>query len=308
VRYLFIANPIAGKGRTKKILPKIESFLIKNKVDYKLLVTNSADDIKFFAENYGENFDRIVVIGGDGTIHNLINAYATKSKIVGVLPTGSGNDFAYTLGLKKSLYDDLKTLINEETHTLDIGYTVISNFDGSTSSKFFVNSLGIGFDAEVAHVASKTKYIKGIILYLISVFRVLVNYNYRRINLKSQELSHEDEFLMISIGNGKTAGGGFKLTPFAEPNDGLLDVCVVKKVSKMKLLQILPLAIIGKHVKRNEVMYFQTKNLEITSEKPLYIHADGEILSTNMKSIKIHVLKQYARFLTDGLAYVNEKT
>lgn len=308
MKYLFIANPIAGKGRTKKLLKKIESYLIANKVNYKLLETKAPDDIKKFAEEYANQFDRIVVIGGDGTIHGLINTEIIKNKTIGILPTGSGNDFAATLGLNKNLILDLHTIINEKTHVLDIGYAIINNFDGSTYTKLFANSLGIGFDAEVAYKASKTKYIKGLFLYLLTVFRVLFKYKYRTIKLKCDQFLLNEPLFMISIGNGKTAGGGFKLTPFAKPYDGLLDVCIVKKVSKLKVLQILPLAILGKHIKRKEVKYLQTKSLEITTDKPLYVHADGEILSNNMKSIQIYTLEHYANFLTDGIAYVNEKT
>lgn len=111
---------------------------------------------------------------------------------------------------------------------------------------------------------------------------------------------------MISIGNGKTAGGGFRLTPLANPVDGLIDVCIVKKISKLKVLRILPFAIFGKHINDKSVVYFQTKELFVTSNEPVYIHADGEIKTNQMKSIRILLLNRYAKFITDGVAYVDE--
>jgi len=113
---------------------------------------------------------------------------------------------------------------------------------------------------------------------------------------------------MISIGNGKTAGGGFKLTPLANPTDGELDVCIVKKISKFKVLQILPLAIFGKHITNPAVVYTKTNEINISSDSPIFVHADGEIRSSNMKSIKIVLFKKHAKFLRDGISYVNEKT
>jgi len=308
MRYLFIANPVAGKGKTHKLLTKIENFLSEHHIDYKLILTTKPGDINNIVQNLDENFEKIVVIGGDGTLHELINAQNINLKTLGVIPTGSGNDFALTLGLKKSLTKDLKTILERKTLSLDIGYAELTEFSGKKFSFLFANSLGIGFDAEVAASVKKIKFIRGLILYLIGVFITLIRYKYRNITIKTDSVELTEPLFMISIGNGKTAGGGFKLTPLANPIDGLLDICLVKKISKFKVLRILPLAIFGKHITNSSVLYFKTKNLEIESDKPIYIHADGEIKSDQVKSIKITLLKNYANFISNGVAYVNEKT
>jgi YegS/Rv2252/BmrU family lipid kinase len=308
MRYLFIANPVAGKGKTHKLLTKIENFLSEHHIDYKLILTTKPGDINNIVQNLDENFEKIIVIGGDGTLHELINAENINLKTLGVIPTGSGNDFALTLGLKKSLTEDLKTILERKTLSLDIGYAELTEFSGKKFSFLFANSLGIGFDAEVAASVKKIKFIRGLILYLIGVFITLIRYKYRNITIKTDSIELTEPLFMISIGNGKTAGGGFKLTPLANPIDGLLDICLVKKISKFKVLRILPLAIFGKHITNSSVLYFKTKNLEIESDKPIYIHADGEIKSDQVKSIKITLLKNYANFISNGVAYANEKT
>ncbi len=308
MKYLFIANPVAGKGRTKKLLKDIRKYLDSSRIQYKLIETTAPGELLNLINLIQNEYNRIVVIGGDGTIHELINSEVKPEKIYGILPTGSGNDFAFTLGLNKNLMVDLQTIIGKKTAKIDIGYAELEEFSGRKFNFLFANSLGIGFDAEVASYAKRMKILRGLLLYLINVFRVLIVYKYRNLEIKSESLKIKQPIFMVSIGNGKTAGGGFKLTPLAIPNDNLFDICLVKKISKLKVLQILPLAIIGKHIYDSDVIYFKTQELEINSDKPIYVHADGEIKSEQMKSIRIRLLKNYANFISDGVAYVNEKT
>lgn len=308
MRYLFIANPSAGKGKTKKLLSSIDNYLVKKKIDYQIIVTSKPGDVINIAKESEKDFDRIIVIGGDGTIHELLNANVITEKTLGVLPTGSGNDFALTLGLKKNIYDDLDTLLSEKTLDLDIGYCEVTEFSGKKNSFLFANSLGIGFDAEVAYSVKSIKFFRGLVLYLLGVFKTLIKYNFRKVEIVLDGKKLNEVIFMISIGNGKTAGGGFKLTPLANPIDGMLDVCIVKKLSKLKVLYLLPLAIFGKHLGNKSVMYLKAKELNITSNQPIYLHADGEIRSNDLKSAKIILLSRYAKFITNGVSYhVDEK-
>lgn len=308
MKYLFIANPIAGRGRTKNLLSEIKEYLINKNIDYKLIETSKSGDIELIVNKEKSNFDRIIVIGGDGTIHELINSKIIIDKVLGVLPTGSGNDFAFTLGLKKNLKYDLETVLDNKTIMLDVGYAEVTEFSGNHFSFLFANSLGIGFDAEVAASVKKIKFLRGLLLYLIGVFKTLMHYNYRFLNIDTKEAKLNEKIFMISIGNGKTAGGGFKLTPLANPIDGKFDVCVVKKISKFKVLRILPLAVFGKHISNKSVVYFKTNEIKVTSDKPIYVHADGEIKTNQMKSINVVLFSRYAQFISDGVSYVNEET
>jgi YegS/Rv2252/BmrU family lipid kinase len=306
MNYLFIANPIAGKGKTKKLLKSIKDYLNKHKVNYEFIETTGPNCVNVILQEKRQFFDRIIVIGGDGTIHELINSEEIFNKTLGVLPTGSGNDFALTLGLKKNLRRNLEIILDEKNLDIDIGYAELTEFSGKKSSFLFANSLGIGFDAEVAAYAKNINFIRGLILYLLSVFAILVKYKYRTLTIETNSFKISEPLFMISIGNGQTAGGGFKLTPLANPADGLFDICVVKKISRLKVLRILPLAIFGKHIFNKSVIYTKAKEIFISSDKPIYVHADGEIRSSEMKSIKIVLLNKQAKFLRDGISYVNE--
>lgn len=307
MKYLFIANPVAGKGKTKKVLPNIKYILNSKNIEHLIVETKAPGDTEKIISQFENDFDRIIIVGGDGTLHELLNSNKIDGKTFGVIPTGSGNDFAMTLGLKKKIEIDIETILLGKTLALDIGYVEIEEFSGKRFTKIFGNSLGIGFDAEVANEARKIKIIRGIFLYLLSVFKVLLFYKPRKIEIKSTHLNIKGEIFMISVGNGKTAGGGFRLTPYGNPIDGKLDICVVHKISKFKVFRILPLAIFGKHVTNKSVSYIQENQFEIISYAPVYVHADGEILTDNLKRAKVVVLNNKARFLTNGVSYVNEK-
>lgn len=307
MKYLFIANPVAGKGKTKKVLSNIKYVLDSKNIEHLIVETKAPGDIEKIISQFENDFDRIIIVGGDGTLNELLNSNKIDGKTFGVIPTGSGNDFAMTLGLKKKIEIDIETILLGKTLALDIGYVEIEEFSGKRFTKIFGNSLGIGFDAEVANEARKIKIIRGIFLYLLSVFKVLLFYKPRKIEIKSTHLNIKGEIFMISVGNGKTAGGGFRLTPYGNPVDGKLDICVVHKISKFKVFRILPLAIFGKHVTNKSVSYVQENQFEIISYAPVYVHADGEILTDNLKRAKVVVLNNKARFLTNGVSYVNEK-
>lgn len=307
MKYLFIANPVAGKGKTKKVLPNIKYVLDSKNIEHLIVETKAPGDTEKIISQFENDFDRIIIVGGDGTLNELLNSNKIDGKTFGVIPTGSGNDFAMTLGLKKKIEIDIETILLGKTLALDIGYVEIEEFSGKRFTKIFGNSLGIGFDAEVANEARKIKIIRGIFLYLLSVFKVLLFYKPRKIEIKSTHLNIKGEIFMISVGNGKTAGGGFRLTPYGNPIDGKLDICVVHKISKFKVFRILPLAIFGKHVTNKSVSYVQENQFEIISYAPVYVHADGEILTDNLKRAKVVVLNNKARFLTNGVSYVNEK-
>ncbi len=297
-KYLFIANPTAGRGKTQELINSFNHLIKKYKVDHKIILTEGRDHVKEILKEHHKNYDRFIAIGGDGTVHEFMNYDKINELVCGVLPTGSGNDFAYTLGMNKNPVNDLETLVNKEKiQSLDLGKVGIKNHDGSEGNFTFINSLGIGFDAAVAAGAQKIKYISGLPLYLLSVFENLISYKSTNFNIEADDFSYNNRCFMVAIGNGKTAGGGFKLTPLASPNDGLIDICIVKDINKFSVLNILPKAIIGKHIKDKRVIYLKSTILNLTVESPLYVHADGEILTSNLKSISVGIVPNSVKFL-----------
>lgn len=161
-----------------------------------------------------------------------------------------------------------------------------------------MNSLGIGFDAYVAHLHQNSRIFTGLISYIFSVLRALVKYESININFRFEEQSISGNKLLIAIGNGKTTGGGFHLTKNALVDDGLLDVCIIDFVSRRRLLTKLPLAVKNRIDEVPEVLTTRIKSGKLSLMQPYFVHADGELVSEKITDLEISVLKNKLNFIT----------
>jgi diacylglycerol kinase family enzyme len=156
----------------------------------------------------------------------------------------------------------------------------------------FFNGVGAGFDAEVAVRTREFKHLKGTLLYLAAVFKTLGRYSSPEYEVTVDGESRIARNLLMAIGNGTCAGGGFYLTPEARVDDGLLDLCIVRHLSIPRLLSVMPLAMRGKHGKAKEVTFLRGKRIGIRSSSPFYVHADGEIVGRGTHDLAVELSDQ----------------
>ncbi|MCK5050337.1 MAG: hypothetical protein KAS53_01265, partial [Candidatus Cloacimonetes bacterium] len=183
-------------------------------------------------------------------------------------PEGGGNDFAMNFNLSSNIDKAVDILQKFNTRKIDIG---------KIENRYFVNALGIGFDAKAARISNKIKYLNGLPRYLLAVIRAVVTLKPFEAEVKLDNYAYNSPFLLIAIGNGKYTGGGFLLTPEAKIDDGFLDVCFIGKISRGRLLSLLPSAIKGKHLKEPEVDLKQSRTIEVVTKTPLPFYTDGEL-------------------------------
>ncbi|MBI9072124.1 MAG: diacylglycerol kinase family lipid kinase [Melioribacteraceae bacterium] len=300
---LFIVNPVSGKGKTAKMLPILKEKINEHKKEIEIIVTEYPLHAVEIARANSHDFVSIVAVGGDGTLNEVLNGIDLISNVnFGVLPSGSGNDFAHNFKLSDNFLTNFDLILdsNHKITKIDIGsvgYTTSS--DSRVHSKKFINSLGIGFDALVAHYNQNNKTLKGLASYITAIIKALKNSRPIKLTVDNNIIKKEYNVLFASVGNGKTAGGGLYLTPDAELNDGLLDITYVDAISKPKLLRSLPLAIINK-IKKLDVVEFDTfLSTEIELEFPYFVHVDGEVIAANVKSIKIDCLKHALKIISN---------
>jgi diacylglycerol kinase family enzyme len=155
--------------------------------------------------------------------------------------------------------------------------------------EYFVNGLGIGFGAEVARNILEFKRLRGFALYLASVYRTFFTFQAPRLEVSAAEHTETGPLLMTEISIGKTAGGGFKLTPDADACDGLLDVCVIRDIGVVTFLRYLPRVLSGTHVSLPPVTVFQTESLTVAAEKASVVHLDGEVRQPEATSISVKI-------------------
>ncbi len=214
---------------------------------------------------------------------------------MGVIPSGSGNDFVKMVNAGKEFSGVLDRLLQGQTRRIDVG-TVECSGNGTPGSiaepkRYFVNGVGIGFDAAVAARTREIKYLRGTFLYLVAVFQMLGKYRAPLFHISSDgRPSEASRHLLIAIGNGTCAGGGFYLTPRAKVDDGELDVCLIDDVSIGTILHLMPKAMRGKHLQAKQVKYFASKELSLTADGSFYVHADGEIVGRNVTATRIKLL------------------
>jgi len=302
-KYAFIINPVAGKVKKINVSEIILTESKKFDISSKLFFTEHRGHAIEIAKKLTSNseFDFIIAVGGDGTVNEVVNGFELNSdKIFGLLPYGSGNDVGRYLFNNR---DYFQTLFDPNKHFLtefDIGFCEIKNIDETISQRKFINAVGIGFDAYVAYLNQTGKKLTGVISYVAAVFQALKSLTSLDVELYFNSEVKKGNFLLITIGNGKTSGGGFFLNPDAKPTDGILDITTVDSANRLKIIYNLPYALIDKLKKVDLAKFYTTNEVRLLLKNPYYVHLDGEVLSKNAIDLKIN-LKQ------DKLLVITEK-
>jgi diacylglycerol kinase (ATP) len=241
-----------------------------------------------------DGYDLVIAIGGDGTIHEIINglmqAPASQRPILGIVPVGSGNDFAHANGVPSQADHALVRALKGEPSWVDLGLLT----DENGRQEYFNNTLGIGFDAVVTIRTHKLPILRGFLMYLTAVLQtIILNHNPALMKIEIDGQKREEEALMFTLCNGPREGGGFVIAPQASMNDGLFDYCLVKKCGRLTMLRLLPEFLKGSHARFPQVLMGQGKSLSIQADQPMYIHADGEIYTSfgsNLRSLRIELI------------------
>lgn len=297
-----LVNPAARGGRNQALRPALDDHLAEAGIEAEVWETAGPGDAERMARCLGDDGVLVIVAGGDGTVHEVVNGLVGTGGTLAVLPVGTGNDYAHALGMADDLAEAARQVATAEVRAADVGRVRWTDARGGAHERLFANGLGIGFDARVAALAAETKWLGGQAAYLAAVFRTL--WAWRRPALRARvrsavpagapeeapALDVDGSLFLCEIGNGHSAGGGFLLTPDATPFDGLLDVCHVRHVATGRALKLLPTTFSGGHVTAPEVTMARVAGLALAVEPAAGVHADGEILTADAVSLDVEVL------------------
>jgi diacylglycerol kinase (ATP) len=293
-KYHFILNPVAGRGKSYRAIKKIRSMLREFIIDHKISITDAPCHATELAKESLMSEDVVVAVGGDGTINEVMNGLVNSKKAFGILPLGSGNDFAKATNIPCNMHEAIKVILNNKRKLIDIGKVSTSNdFKNNlkqTTQRYFINGIGIGFDASVAYQSSKIKMLRGLPLYIASIVKALLTYRISNYLLKLDDREFNNRFFLISVGNGQYAGGGFYLTPDAKLDDSKFDVCYVDKVNLLEIIKIFPSVLKGLHGKYKKVHFTQAKRISVNSLDRFFVHADGEIVGKDINNVDIAII------------------
>jgi len=282
--YTFIVNPHSRSGKGREIWEKLEPILKERKTEYDVLFTKyQKHAVRLTRELTSDGEEHtLIVLGGDGTINEVLNGIAYFNKItLGYIPTGSSNDFARAHHLPSDPPEALNYILAEKAFkALDIGLLQYQD-----KNRHFMVSTGIGFDAAVCHQAaiSKMKVLLnrlklGKLTYVgIALNRLIFSQPCRMtVTLDGETPVKFNRAYFATAMNHCYEGGGFKFCPDARPDDQLLDVIVVNNASKLKLLLLLPFAFGGLHTRSKCVHIYTCRKVMIGTERALPVHSDGE--------------------------------
>jgi len=241
-----------------------------------------------------QGYDMVIAIGGDGTVHEVINGLMLipekKRPILGIVPVGSGNDFAHAIGLPDKPDVALVHALRGEPKPVDLG--LLSDETGRR--EYFDNTLGIGFDAVVTIRSHKLPVVRGFLMYLTAVIQtIILNFNPMQLHVETDAETWDLSTLMLTLCNGSREGGGFLVAPQACNNDGLLEYATIRKVSRLMMFRLVPEVMRGTHGRFKQVRMGTFHKMTLHSDRPLYIHADGEIytgFNTDIRRLSLEVV------------------
>lgn len=227
-----------------------------------------------------DGYELIIAAGGDGTVHEVINGLmqvpVEQRPRLGVVPLGSGNDFSFAVGVDSNPAKALRQVFTGTVKRVDVGRMQ----DEHGRIEYFDNALGIGFDATVTIHSRKFTYVRGFLIYLIAVLQtIILNHDAPRMRISTDQENWEEEMLMMVVCNGPREGGGFLVAPQAHPGDGSFHYAGIKRVSRPMMLRLIPEVMNGTHGRFRQVRLGELNRLELEADRPLTIHADGEILA-----------------------------
>ena len=280
-----IVNPEAGRGLGRELGPALGHYLEELGLPVQIQNSSGPGDVRRKVQAAMATRPKVLVVaGGDGTVHEAVNGWmdAGGGAPLAVVPVGTGNDFVKMLAVSHDWREACWRAVRGDTRRVDVV---------KCNDYHFANSLGIGFDAQVALEANGIQWIRGNAVYGLALAKILLLHHSR----PQVRVSHDGEALdtditLLTINNGRVEGGAFVMAPEAEIDDGMLDVVLAKGMGRVGILQLLPQVLKGKHMAHPKVVQFRTQKLTVESDVPLPIHADGELTYTGATKLEIEVL------------------
>lgn len=311
-----ILNPNGACGQAGKVWDRIEPQFVHSQKPYRVHISHGEDDIPHLASTLSNQPCDIVVVGGDGSFNQAVNGIVDYEHVrMGLIPAGSGNDLVRGLGVDHDPSVLAETILKGNTvRKMDVGEVVYYDRchetrrepvqqDGFVHHRFVI-SAGIGFDGQICHDAETSRYKKilnqihmGRLIYLLTAIHTITSTERTRawIKVDGKTMSY-DRLLLCVVMNHPYEGGGFMFCPSADGNDGILDGCIANGLSQYDFFRIFPYALKGNHLKFQGVHPFSAHEVEITTEKPLWVHTDGETACCS-NHIAVRLLKKQIQML-----------
>ncbi len=273
-----LVNPSSAGGKTLKLLPRVEQALDAHRIVFRVQRTRSLEDGVEQAQLAVEAGEVPVVMSGDGLIGAIGGALAGAETPMGIIPGGRGNDLARVLGIPDDPEEAVEVLATGHSRWIDVG---------EGNGKRFLGIVSVGFDSVCNQRANQVRFIRSNLVYVYSVLRTLVGWKPARFTIRIGEERTRLSGYSVSVANNSTFGGGMRIAPGAELDDGLFEIITIGDISRLKFVGNLPKVFKGTHVEEDEVHVLRAPRLELSASRPFPVYADGEHLTELPVSLRI---------------------
>ncbi len=278
-----ILNPYANRWQARAQRPAIEAALTAAGLDFRLVETDGPRHATRLAEEATRAGNAsIIAAGGDGLVSEVVNGIlrAGSNGPLGILPIGTGNDFAEMLGVPTDLAAAIRTIAAGKTRRVDLGLV---------NGHYFDNNSGIGLEPIVTLLNIRLTWLRGVVRYVVAAMLAILQRPTWHMRLEWEGGGYEGPITLVSVGNTRRTGGVFYMTPNALPDDGLFDIIYGPAMSRRRLFQLLPLAQKGTHIYEPEIHMHRTPLLRVTTRPSTPIQADGEIIAIDATTITYQI-------------------
>lgn len=286
VNWLVIVNPNAGKCRGKQDWPLISRLLEKESIKHTVSFTEKKGDaIKLAMDAVKAGCRRIITVGGDGTLNEVLNGIFssdfcdTTDVCLGLIPVGTGNDWGRMFGIPLDYEGAVRIIKENRTMLHDVG-KILFHEGEEQRTRYFINIAGLGFESVVVKRTNRMKErgYGGKLIYFYNLLVTLFSFRNTPASLTIDNEKITADIFSVNVGNGRYCGGGMRQTPDALPDDGLLDITVINGMGKFEIISNLAILYNGKILEHPRIDGYRCKKLEVKSSRMLYVECDGESL------------------------------
>ena len=288
-RGVIILNPTAGRGKSGRLRPRLEQMLKEAGADTGAAssivwtireTSHPGQALEIATDCASASVDVVAAAGGDGTLNEVLNGIVGTSAHLALLPLGTGNDFARSVGTYGRLPLAIETLFNGTPIAIDVG---------NVAGRYFLNVAGCGFDAIVAEQTNRgLKRLNGTVAYLAAIIRTLARFRAAEFHVTADGERRDLRAMLCSVANARTYGGGMRIAPGALLNDGHFDLCLLSEAGRYEFLKALPQVFRGTHITHPKVEMLKARHVRIDTSPPLPVLVDGEVIGQTPAEFTIH--------------------
>lgn len=310
---LVIYNPTAGSGRVQAQWPEVRKALGEAGIDFKAVATQAPLEAMSLAREAPQKYSAVISVGGDGTLHEILNGLLQASNEeetlpLGFIPLGNGDDFAKMIppetsigGKPFSWQTAVKKIARGQTRFFDAGRLTGDHLrpEIGENPHYFINSLNVGFGAQaIVNLRTRPKFLKGLSAYLAAVLKTLIDYPVLQLRIQiDDDEPFEQATAMTAITNGRCIGSSFWVCPEARADDGFFDLMVAQNVSRLTILKMIPKFLKGTHVHESNLRMYRARRVVLESKSPLIVETDGEIPYVGTQRFEAEILPKKVRVI-----------